>query len=264
MKTAPSAFLLAAAIVSGGCVVQGPSFEERFDQTVALAAGGEVSISNINGSVKVMTWDRPEVKIEAVKKLRAGNETRAREELARTVIQVEVSAHRVAIETKANRRGDGGFFSWLGGHSGNSNVTYVVTVPARADVSAETVNGAVVIRDLVGRVKAETINGGIEISGIVGAVDADTVNGGIDVAVTAFGDRDAISLSTVNGGITLALPATAQASIDAEVTNGGIHCDLPLTREIKKSRRHLQGEIGGGGVEIDLDTTNGGIDIVSG
>ncbi|MBA3633604.1 MAG: hypothetical protein H0W58_12495, partial [Acidobacteria bacterium] len=40
---------------------------ERFEQTYPLNANGRVSVSNVNGSITIETWDNPQVKLEAVK-----------------------------------------------------------------------------------------------------------------------------------------------------------------------------------------------------
>src|SRR5215210_5579040 len=71
-----------------------PEVTEEFHQTYPLAAGGRVSLSNINGAVKVVAWDRNEVKVDAVK--RAYTAERLRE----AQIKVDASASRVRIETE--------------------------------------------------------------------------------------------------------------------------------------------------------------------
>src|SRR5699024_2835511 len=40
---------------------------ERFEQTYPLNSNGRVSVGNVNGSIVIDTWDRNEVKLEAVK-----------------------------------------------------------------------------------------------------------------------------------------------------------------------------------------------------
>lgn len=261
MKLAALTLSLTLALAAGGCVaIDSQSVTESSDQTFPLSAGGEVSIANINGAVRVATWDRSEVRIEVEKKARGGDAESARRRLAAAAIEIDNTADRIAVKTR-NTKSERGFFAWLGGHGGAITVNYTITVPARAELTAKTVNGAVTIRDLVGRVVAETVNGSIEVQGVVGSVDAETINGGIEVDLAAFtGDR-ALDLSTVNGGITLSLPSNTRASLDASVTNGGIDCDLPLGRQ-DKTRRHLRGDLGGGGTAIKLETTNGGIDIL--
>src|SRR5258706_20982 len=43
------------------------SVTEEFHQTYALAADGRVELDNINGAVHISSWDRNEVKVDAVK-----------------------------------------------------------------------------------------------------------------------------------------------------------------------------------------------------
>src|ERR1700722_20813441 len=40
---------------------------EEFHQTYALTAQGRVELDNINGPVHISTWDRDEVKVDAIK-----------------------------------------------------------------------------------------------------------------------------------------------------------------------------------------------------
>lgn len=40
---------------------------EEFHQTYALTADGRIELDNINGSVHITSWDRNEVKVDAIK-----------------------------------------------------------------------------------------------------------------------------------------------------------------------------------------------------
>src|ERR671939_159287 len=71
-----------------------PELTEEFHQTYPLAAGGRLSLSNINGAVKVQTWERAEVKVDAVK--RAFTAERLRD----AQIKVDATANHVRIETE--------------------------------------------------------------------------------------------------------------------------------------------------------------------
>src|SRR5205085_2514603 len=71
-----------------------PEVTEEFHQTYPLAAGGRVSLSNINGGVRVAAWDRNEVKVDAVKR------AYAQERLQEARIEVDSSPSFVHIETK--------------------------------------------------------------------------------------------------------------------------------------------------------------------
>ena len=88
--------LLMALALSGADAPRaqaGPELTEEFHQTYPLAAGGRVSLSNINGAVRVVGWDRDEVKVDAVKRARAP------ERLREAQIKVDASPARIRIET---------------------------------------------------------------------------------------------------------------------------------------------------------------------
>ena len=52
-----------------------------------------------------------------------------------------------------------------------------------------------------------------------------------------------------------------QASISASTTNGRVSTDLPVQLHGKASKRHLDGDVNGGGGRLQLSTTNGSIEI---
>jgi hypothetical protein len=237
--------------------------EETIDQTFPLATGGEVSIRNVNGSIQVATWDRDEVRVVAVKKVRASSGGRADEILARTKVSIETSADRVSVKTELPKS-SGGFLAWVFGNDSSASVSYEVTVPDRADVEVGTTNGKLKVRDVAGRVDASSTNGSIDLAGIRGSVDASTTNGSVSVALAEIvGDQD-MSFSSTNGGIRVTVPRSAHLSIRASTTNGGIHLD-DLAADIRsKSRRRLVADVNGGGPRMHVSTTNGGIRINGG
>ena len=237
--------------------------EETFDQTYPLAAGGEVSIRNVNGSIEVGTWDRDEVRVVAVKKVRASSGGRADEILASTRVDVEASSDRVSVKTELPRS-SGGFLAWMFGNDSHASVSYRITVPDRADVDLGTTNGKLEVRGVAGRVEASSTNGHIDMSDIRGAVDASTTNGGVSVALAEVAAGQDMSFSSTNGGIRVTVPRSARLSIRASTTNGGIHLD-DLSADVRsKSRRRLVADVNGGGPELHLSTTNGGIRINGG
>src|SRR5215211_5435879 len=71
-----------------------PELTEEFHQTYPLAAGGRVSLENINGSVRITAWDRSEVKVDAVKW------AYTRERLNEAQVEVNASAGSIYIKTE--------------------------------------------------------------------------------------------------------------------------------------------------------------------
>lgn len=254
------AIALAIALLAAAAPALAVELEETFDHSYDLGAGGAVSVSNVNGAIIVQGWDGNEVRVEAVKKVKASSRSSAEEAMRRIEVRVERQGDRLEVETKLPHGGDG-FFDWLFGNHSNANVTYTVSVPRRTDVEVDTVNGKVRVRGVAGRVEADTTNGHIEMADVRGSVKAGTTNGGIDVELTDVTAGAGMRFSTTNGSIHLVLPRDARVSVDADTTNGGIHLDDLVADIRSQSKRHLRADVNGGGADITLNTTNGGIRI---
>ncbi len=65
----PAAAVLSAAVWLAGCVGGdlGAPFDETIDESRPLSAHGELSLENVNGKIRLTTWDEPRVRIEATK-----------------------------------------------------------------------------------------------------------------------------------------------------------------------------------------------------
>lgn len=253
------------------------TLKEPFNRTVALKAGSEVRLANVNGAVILDAWDRDEVKIEAEKRVKAGSNERARQILEQVRIEVAADAKGVRIETKIPRRGNG-FFDWLFGNEANVEVNYRLHVPRRAALDLVNVNGGLTVTGTRGKARMETTNGAIAITGVEGDLEVETVNGGIDVhrsagtlrAVTTNGsieaelmdlpDGDDLSFETTNGHVALRLPRDARLSIDAATTNGRVRSDFSVEGG-QPGKHSLRGDINGGGGKLYIRTTNGGVEI---
>ncbi len=218
-----------------------------------LESGGRVDVSNVNGKIDVEPSSGNAVEVIAVKVAKGGSPEAARQALERIEIVETASPSAVKVETRVPR-GSGLF------QRGGTEVRYTVKVPASAEVHFTTVNGGITLLGLNGRVNAETTNGGIRARDIGGSIDASTTNGGIEVDVTRV-DDGGVTLACTNGGIRLRLPSDAKATISASVTNGGIDADGLSLERSESSRRRLDARLNGGGPDIRIAGTNGGIRI---
>src|SRR5438874_13646576 len=115
-----------------------PELTEEFHQTYPLNADGRVSLTNINGDVRVAAWDRNEVKVDAVKR------AYTQERLKEAKINVEAGPNSVNIETEYPD------YNWSRNeydqHENPASVVYTLTVPRGArleDISL--VNGGLTI-----------------------------------------------------------------------------------------------------------------------
>jgi Toastrack DUF4097 len=237
------ALALGLTLAGVGCIGPGLGmhFQATVDETRPLAANGELELENTNGSVRLVAWDEAKVRIEATK--RAASE-HALEELK---VEIEGQGDRVTVHTRYPRP------RWLGNAGA---VEYRVSVPRGARVRVSTVNGRVEVGDVTGSVRAKTVNGSLDLSGVGGPIEASTVNGSVEVDVVRVDPTARSGISSTNGSVRLTLPRDASADVEAHTVNGSVSCDFDLA-DAHKSRRKLEGRIGGGGARFAVGTVNG-------
>jgi len=227
---------------------------ERFTQTYPLNANGKVSVSNVNGSIAVETWDRNEVKLEYVKT------ADSRERLSEVQIRIEARKDSFSVETDFEqwKRNDG---KWK--KNNRFDIQYRLIVPRSAILDEiETVNGSVSITGAGNLTKASAVNGEVRAINLRGAANLSTVNGTVEADFEALQAGSRISLNTVNGTVNLTIPSDANATVKADTLNGSITNDFGLTvRKGEYVGRDLYGKIGSGDVQIRLNSVNGALSI---
>jgi DUF4097 and DUF4098 domain-containing protein YvlB len=261
-KRLPAALL--AVALAGLFAFAGADYREEFSKSVPLKAGETFVLANVNGKVSVSTWRESRVEIKAVKIARD-----AARDLKDVEIRVAESAGRVEVKAvwPKNR------------HDVHVSVNFEVRVPEDVNLKrVETVNGdvkvsgsfgaavlgstngSVTAEGVRGALDAETTNGGIRVVGLEGRLAAETTNGSIRIEKLTF--RDGVRAETTNGSIHLAFGSAGpvNATLRAETTNGHVSVDLPVTlKNLRRSRRMIEAQVGQGGPEIALCTTNGSI-----
>ena len=223
---------------------------ERFEQTYPLNANGRVSVSNVNGSITIETWDRNEVKLEAVKI--ADN----KERLSEVEIKINARQDSFSVETDYDktRRDSRG---WR--NNGKLQVEFKLIVPRNAVLDEiETVNGSINISNASNTTKASAVNGEVRATNLRGTANLSTVNGTVEADFDQLQTGSRISLNTVNGTVNLMIPSDANATIKADTVNGSINNDFGLpVRKGKYVGKDLYGKIGSGDVQIKLNSVNG-------
>jgi hypothetical protein len=247
-------FALPLTVALAGCDVSlghlSAKAADEWTHTYPLTAGGEVRIVNTNGRIDVEGVEGATLEIRAERIAHGATDAAAKELLPRIVIKEDVKPERVTLETERMS----GIMIGAG-----FEVRYHVRAPKNATINVTNTNGLVNVTAMTGKVVAHTTNGGVRGTALHGGVDARATNGGVSIDMASVGP-ERIVLETTNGGVTLALPEKAKASVSASCTNGGISVGSIDNFEVtEKSRRHLEGKLNGGGTEVELITTNGGV-----
>lgn len=228
---------------------------ERFEQSYPLNPNGRVSVSNVNGSIIVESWDRNEVKLEAVKT------ADSKETLNDVQIRVDARPDSFRVETDYDnwQRQQGGG-SW---RNRRIEVQFHLWVPRGAVLDEiETVNGSVTISNFTNITKVSAVNGNVNASNIRGTANLSTVNGEVAADFDRLETGSRISLETVNGKVNLMIPSDASATLRADSVNGSITNDFGLpVRKGQYVGRDLYGRIGSGDVQVKLSSVNGPLNI---
>ncbi len=250
MKMQFPLLLASLVIFQAAAPAQAKEVTDELHETYPLTSKGRVSIGNVNGAIRIRTWEKNEVKLDAVKR------GKNRADLDEVKIIVQASENSVRIQTKYPTRRFG-FFR----NSNSTQVDYELRVPREAlldKVSA--VNGSIEIEQVAGDLVADTVNGKIHASGLSGNARLSSVNGSVTASFDSLPAAHSVNATTVNGSVLLTMPGAVNADVDASTVNGGISTDfdMPVHRGTFVGRS-LRGRLGEGGGKIKMSAVNGSL-----
>jgi DUF4097 and DUF4098 domain-containing protein YvlB len=244
--------LLAVLLLTGA--VAATAEEQIFEKSYSLEGVKRVSVENVNGRIEASSWEKPYVKVRAVKRATGSD---AEETLRATEIRVRKEDEEITIETvNPKRRKMFGIFDF---GDRQAKVDYEIKVPAGMETRLETCNGHVEVVGLEGALACDAVNGGITVRDAGGPVKATTVNG--SVRIEFRGPFRASHLETVNGSVEVLFDRTAGVDYRLETVNGrieGSNIDLDVERA-GFGPREARGSWNGGGEMLRCETINGSI-----
>src|SRR6266508_4242199 len=209
-KLALAAFLVLPAGVLAA------SQEEIFEKAFSMEGVSRISVQNVNGRIEATAWDRPYLKVRAVKKASGGE---AEETLRLTEIRVRKIGEEIRLETVNPRRHKLFGFLDFGWH--NARVDYELHFPAATAARLETCNGQVQATGFDNSLSCDVVNGSVAVAFARASsvrYDLQTVNGRIEgdfeLAVEGKhgpkeargsynGGSESLRCETVNGSIRL-------------------------------------------------------------
>lgn len=226
---------------------------EEFHQTYAITADGRVELDNINGDVHISSWDRNEVKVDAVKYA----DTKERLDAAK--IEIDSGKDYLSIRTKYPDHNN--TWNW-GSHNNPAGVEYTLTVPRTARLDEiKLINGALDVSGVSGEVRASCINGRLQAQDLSGRAKLDTVNGRLEAKFKGL-TKESVELNSVNGSVDLTIPSDSNAEVEANTVSGRISNDFGLNvNRHQMVGQSLRGELGNGGARIKINNVNGRIEI---
>jgi hypothetical protein len=248
MAAAVLAVLALSGCAGAGVTERTGSAADEWVRTYSIAAGGEVSIANRNGSIEVGLADGDEVEVRAERSVRAVDDEAASRLLPQVEIEEDISPARVAVRTK----GVNGILIGVG-----FEVQYHVRVPLGVNVRVQTSNGPITVEGVDADVVMTSTNGPIAATGLRGSVESRAVNGPTRIAMASVTDQS-IEIRGTNGRVDVVVPGDATATLDASAVNGSVTvAGLDFEPIGNQTPRRTHGRINGGGAPLEIAVVNG-------
>ncbi len=213
-----------------------PVAAEEVNKTLDAASDGQVSVSNISGSITVNGWSRNEVEVTG--------------ELGRNVEELifERSGDKITIKVKVPRNSGRGIETDL-----------EIQVPEGSSIDVGTVSADIEVEDVRGELKLNTVSGDIDTEGGETDISAGAVSG--DIEISGQRKEAETRANTVSGDVTLFRVAGIAA---AESVSGDVIVDEGSFSRVSLNTVNgeilFQGELRDDG-KLKAETVNGSVDL---
>ena len=232
-------FLATVAVFVYGCTGQSDEpLEESVEQTYDFPPGGELTVRNAEGSIRIYGSGHPGIRLLATKKAYSS------ERLNKIEVKVSAGAGGMTIDTVFPAKKEGWGFSDRSG-----TVDYFVVVPDSTRIrNLEMTNGEIAVDGLRGgNARARLITGRMFSHNCFGDLDFAVTEGRLDFSYDwwepqAFAVEGAIE----KGNINVYLPRDSSFNVDAEATDGDILDYFAETNERREDGTKWKATVGSG------------------
>jgi hypothetical protein len=247
------------ALLAGVILAAAPLSAQETRFTHDLSRGETLSLSNIDGDVRVTPARGRTAEIIARKTVRRGNGA-----LVKAVMEESNDGIRVCTLYLDDTDDDRTSCTGRRGRNRSSRrepldveIAYEVRLPEGAALQVTTVDGDVHVTDLSGRASITTVDGDVIVSGRA-PESISTVDGEIDVTIDEM-PKAGMQYRTVDGRITVRVPSGVGLDLSGSSVDGSFSSDFPVTTSGKWGPRQFRGTVGDGGPALRLSSVDGAI-----
>jgi DUF4097 and DUF4098 domain-containing protein YvlB len=189
------------------------SGERKVDETRPLRADGEVRVSNVAGDIKVVAWNRNEVKVTGT--------------LGEDVERFEFTGGDAAVEIRV-------ILPRRGCHNCDGSAELVINVPTKARLEVDTVSADITAQGTDGVQRLNSVSGDVEVRSKSGDLTLKSVSG--DVTVEGSAARARVEAKTVSGSVVV-------RGVEGEIRGGSVSGGVEV-RDSRAERLELQSTSG--------------------
>lgn len=217
----------------------------RFD--IPVNQQNSLRLDGVNGHISVVgAANLDTAKIWGEKIVKSESETDAAAHLSDVEVVLNQTTSNIFIETKQLAESDGRTYQ----------VNYNLLIPKHWQVQIINVNGIIDVDSLESGLSIAQTNGEIYISEFTGNLDVQLTNGKINARIT-LPENEECKLSAVNAVIDLNIPKETSASFYASTVNGTVSVTNLNLQNMQSATNFVNGVLGNGQGNINLQTVNG-------
>jgi len=232
---------------------------KSIDESRKASSDADVSIELIAGNIRIVAWDRDEVRVTGTinDKWEEFEMTGDEDDISIEISPPEGSHRNVKLEADLE-----------------------IMVPSGVELSFETVSAPISVEGLTGVLSVETVSGSVEVRADLEELEVEAISGSVDIEatsrlqsasvemisgqITMTGDLHAsgdYSFSSVSGSITLRVPPGTGADYEIETFSGKIRNDFGPRPEKADflPALSLSFSVGSGGADVEIETLSGSI-----
>ncbi len=236
-------------------------------KTLPLGAGEHVRVDTYKGSVKVTTWDKAEVAVEArvVADDSCGSTERQARWVDQTKVVIETGRPGVAITSDYDALDE--WATWFGSCTSRPFVHYVIRMPKSAPLRIKDYKSDLDVKELAADPRVDTYKGTVDVVGLAGALEARDVQGrGEGEHRPPRRRRARRDVQGLDRPHTCRRPAAFELSAEraAGATSLGVPAREGTTAVARRGLDACSGAVNGGGPRVSLTTDKGSLAVRKG
>jgi len=223
-----------------------PEQTERLTNSFNVGAAGSLFLTNIAGDITIKGGTGNEIRIEALKHGKGGNDNDAKMQLQNIQVMMNKVGDRVEIKAL---------------HAGRNNrgwVDFTIYVPTTTSVEVQSVSGDLALYNVKGELRGQTVSGDVTGSGLGKVAALKTMSG--DVRINGVESSGPLSLSAMSGDVVienLHAPSVDAESVSGDVRLKSCSCDRVRLQSVSGDLEYV-GQITRSG-RYEIKTHSGGI-----
>jgi len=245
MKRSIKVVVMAAAMV---VLLAGLVSAQDFKKAYTIPAGGQISVKNVSGDVKVTGYNGSNILVDAYK---VGKD--------RDLVTIEDLSTGDKVQLRVH---------YPEHCNCDASVNFEVRVPSNVDYTFDSigsVSGDVELTGVQGNIKTESVSGDVVLTDVGGTIKASSVSGSVNAQVTRIDKPGDLRFSSVSGSVAVKAPTNLNVDIDMSSVSGAVQTDFPI--EVQKEQfgpgQHARGRLGSGTTTLRISTVSGKVSLTS-